>query len=72
MSSAALFHSSLSGLYALQGQLSIDLQEVRESRRLKQSFPLHRPKKHQSGRKKSAFPGHLELEIKWLDFLDGG
>lgn len=52
--------------------MSVDLREVRDSRRLKQSFPLHRPKKHHSSKKKTAFPGHVELEVKWMNFLEGG
>ena len=55
-----------------QGELSVDLREVRDSRRLNQSFPLKRPKKHHTSRKRTHFPGHLELEIKWMDFLEGG
>ncbi|KAK9792991.1 hypothetical protein WJX73_001056 [Symbiochloris irregularis] len=64
--------SILIGVDDVKGELSVNLQEIRENKRLKQSFPLHRAKKHHASRKKTAFPGHLELEIKWMDFLEGG
>ena len=53
----------------MQGSVEVGIEDIRCSRRLRQSYSLRRQRKKHPVR---TFAGHLELDIKWVDFLDAG